>query len=125
MHNFAAVEKRLMPISEKTVFEKVRRSKMSDNVILTEAQMIDTFGKAIANRVRLLAATGDAVFEEFEIKGCTFLGGYDYYSKSYYILNANAKEPLEQMPKSKGAIITVRTKQAKKPRVRPLETAQA
>ncbi len=86
---------------------------MSDKAILTESQMVGTFGRAIANRVRILTASTDAVFEEFEFKGRTYLGGYDYCRESYYILPAQQVEQQQG-----GTIITIRTKQEKKPQPR-------
>ena len=85
---------------------------MSDNAILTESQMVGTFGRVLANRVRVLTTSTDAVFDEFEFKGRTYLGGYDYCRESYYIL------PAQQVEQQGGTIITIRTKQEKKPQPR-------
>ena len=54
--------------------------------------MIETFGKPLADSVRLLTFSTDAVFDEFNFKGRTYLGGYDYYRKSYYVLTAECRK---------------------------------
>jgi hypothetical protein len=98
---------------------------MSDNLILTELQMIETFGRNIAGRVRMLTTTGEGIFDEFEFNGRSYLASYEYYSKSYYILKASTTEPAAKQPG--GTIITVRTKQRqpKKTQYRRLETVNA
>jgi hypothetical protein len=98
-------------------------SEMSNNLILTEAQMVNTFGRETANRVRMVTTTGEGVFDEFKFKGRNYLCSYEYYSKSYYVLTANnAKETRKQQG---GTIITVRTKQVKKPQARRLQMAHS
>jgi hypothetical protein len=93
--------------------------------MFTETQLIATFGKAIAIRLKCLTGDGQAIFDEFEFNGQSYLGGYDLCKKSYYILNADTAKPAEQFPQSKGQIITVRTKPEKKSQPRRLEVSHS
>jgi hypothetical protein len=90
----------------------IRRTEMNHSMTLSEAQMIDTFGKMITNKVKILTTTGEGIFDEFEVKGCSFLGTYDPYGRRYYIMRADAQEQTQKKPG--GTIITIRTKRDKK-----------
>ena len=94
---------------------------MSNGEMFTEAQITETFGKAIAVRLKCLTGGGQAIFDEFKFKGESYLGGYDLCKKSFYILNAGTAKPAEQFPQSKGQIITIRTMPEKKSQPRRLE----
>jgi len=92
--------------------------------MFTEAQIIEKFGKAIAVRLQCLTGSRQAIFDEFKFKGQSYLGGYDLCKKSYYILNTDIPKPAQQLPQSKGQIITVRTKSEKQPQPRRLEVSR-
>ena len=92
---------------------------MLGSTTLTEAKMIETFGKPLADRVRLLTFSTDAVFDEFNFKGRTYLSGYDYYRKSYYVLTENAAKPAVRQ--QGGTIVVIRNKQEKRTQIHRLE----
>ncbi|MDO8302537.1 MAG: hypothetical protein Q7T18_04775 [Sedimentisphaerales bacterium] len=84
----------------------------------TEAQIIAMFNKPVAVRLKCLTGNGHAVFDEFKFEGKTYVGGYDHCRKSYYILNSDLPRSAEQLPQSRGQIITIRTKPQAKPQIR-------
>jgi hypothetical protein len=94
---------------------------MNNGKLFTEAQITETFGKAIAVRLKCLTGDGQAIFDEFKFNGQSYLGGYDLCKRSFYILNADTPKPAEEFPQSKGQIITIRTKPEKKAQPRRLE----
>ena len=94
---------------------------MTNDKMFTEAQITELFGKAIAVRLKCLTGGAQAIFDEFKFNGQSYLGGYDHCKKSFYILNSDTLNPTEQLPQSKGQIITIRTKAEKKTQPRRLE----
>lgn len=87
---------------------------MHNSELYTESQLIETFGKAVSVRLKCLTGGGHAIFDEFKVRGKSYLGGYDNIRNLYYILNADTHKPAEQFPQSTGQIITIRTKPQKK-----------
>jgi hypothetical protein len=119
------VLKAVLPILAEYSLKMVRRPDMSANMNLTESQMAETFNKTIAGRVKFLTSPDEAVFTEFQFKGRGYLGGYDYYRQQYYVVPASSNEAAQKRPKTKGTIISVRTKQAKSTRTRQFQVAQS